>query len=37
MKRPNNWVQATPDCAPLLFLSQESGAPEFLRSAWVHQ
>ena len=24
----NIWVQATPDCASLFFLAQESGAPE---------
>jgi len=25
---PNNWVQATPDCVSLLFLSQWSCAPD---------
>jgi hypothetical protein len=28
MKTSNNWVQATPDCACCLFLSQRSGAPD---------
>ena len=28
MSWPLNWVQATPDCAGLLFPSQRSGAPD---------
>jgi hypothetical protein len=27
-KAANIWVQATPDCACVLFLSQGSGAPD---------
>ena len=31
--RPNHCVQATPDCALLLFQGQVSGAPDAERSA----
>jgi len=29
---PNNCVQATPDCASLFIVAQESGAPDAERS-----
>jgi hypothetical protein len=32
MRTPNNWVQATPDCALLFFLSEWFGASDPERS-----